>query len=67
MKEKESPVSKITHELNNALMIISGNAQLCLMEELKDENLVKNLKTITEQAERAKKIVEQLLLNYEKK
>jgi signal transduction histidine kinase len=55
-------VSKMAHEVNNPLMIISGNAQLCLMEELKDKNLEKNLKVIVEQTDRAKDIIQRLLL-----
>lgn len=54
-------VSKMSHELSNPLMIISGNAQLCLMEGSKDKELENNLKVIVEQTDRAKDIIQKMI------
>jgi len=55
-------VSDMAHEVNNPLMIISGRAQLSLMEELKDKAIEDNLKIITNQCEQAKDIIQRLLM-----
>jgi nitrogen-specific signal transduction histidine kinase len=55
-------VSSIAHEVNNPLMIISGNAQLCQMEDLKNDNVKENLKIIVDQCERAKCIIQRMLV-----
>ena len=55
-------VSSIAHEVNNPLMIISGNAQLCQMEDLKNDAVKDNLKIIVDQCERAKSIIQRMLV-----
>lgn len=55
-------VSDMAHEVNNPLMIISGNAQLCLMEELTSQAVKDNLKVIVEECRRAKDIIQRLLI-----
>jgi PAS domain S-box-containing protein len=54
-------VSNIAHEVNNPLMIISGRAQLALLEDIKDENLKKNFEIITKECQRAKGYIANLL------
>lgn len=54
-------VSAMAHEVNNPLMIISGNAQLSLMEGTKEEEIKNNLKIIMEECLRAKNIIQRLL------
>jgi PAS domain S-box-containing protein len=54
-------VADMAHEVNNPLMIISGNAQLCLMEEIQSEAVKTNLKIIFEESKRAKDIIQRLL------
>jgi|GEM_PF-1100325 len=51
----------IAHEVNNPLMIISGNAQLSLMEEGLSPSVIDSLKIIMEQSLRAKEITLRLL------
>jgi len=53
-------VSSMVHEINNPLMIISGNAQLCLTEEL-NKQAKENLGIIIEQCARTKSIIQRLL------
>jgi PAS domain S-box-containing protein len=54
-------VANIAHEVNNPLMIISGRAQLSLMEEVESEEIKKNLQIIFEQTQRAKDIIQRFL------
>ncbi|MDD5194429.1 MAG: response regulator [Candidatus Omnitrophica bacterium] len=54
-------VSDMAHEVNNPLMIISGNAQLSLMEEISSETVKNNLKVIFEESQHAKDILQRLL------
>jgi signal transduction histidine kinase len=54
-------VSHISHEVNNPLMIISGNAQLALMAGTTEEEIGQYLKVIKEQCGRAKEIIQRLL------
>jgi signal transduction histidine kinase len=54
-------VAAMAHEVNNPLMIISGNAQLCLMEEIQSDAVKNNLKIIMEECLRAKNIIQRLL------
>lgn len=54
-------VSEMAHEVNNPLMIIYGNAQLCLMQKIQDEEVKNNLKIILEETGRAKEIIQRLL------
>ena len=54
-------VADMAHEVNNPLMVVSGRAQLSLMEEIKNEDVKKNLQTIYEQSQRAKDIIQRLL------
>jgi two-component system NtrC family sensor kinase len=53
--------SEIAHEINNPLMIISGNAQLSMMIEPLDIEVKNNLKTIIEECQRAKGIIHRIL------
>lgn len=54
-------VADMAHEVNNPLMIISGNAQLCLKENIENENIKENLSIIFEECKRAKDIIYRLL------
>jgi PAS domain S-box-containing protein len=54
-------VADMAHEVNNPLMIISGNAQISLMEEIKNDEVKNNLKIIFEECTRAKDIIQRLL------
>ena len=54
-------VADMAHEVNNPLMIISGNAQLCLMEEIQSQEVKNSLKIIVEESQRAKSIIQRLL------
>ena len=54
-------VADMAHEVNNPLMIISGNAQLSLMENIPNETINDNLKIIFEESKRAKDIIQRLL------
>ncbi|MFA5100289.1 MAG: response regulator [Candidatus Omnitrophota bacterium] len=54
-------VADMAHEVNNPLMIISGTAQLSLMEEINNPMLENNLQTIFVESRRAKDIVQRLL------
>src|SRR5262249_29079245 len=53
-------VAGIAHELNNPLTIVIGNIQLMMMRELNEKNL-QSLTRIKDGAERASKIVKNLL------
>ncbi len=53
-------VAGIAHELNNPLTIVIGNIQLMMMRELNEKN-VQSLTRIKDGAERASKIVKNLL------
>ncbi len=52
----------LAHELNNPLMIISGKAQLSLMDRIDNEEVKNNLISIKEQSERAKSIIDRLMM-----
>ena len=54
-------VSHVAHEVNNPLMVISGRAQLSLMEDIKNKEVKRNLSIIFQQSQRAKDIIERLL------
>ncbi len=54
--------SDVAHEVNNPLMIISGRAQLSMMANPDDTALQSNLKIIQDQCERAKDIIQRLLM-----
>lgn len=60
---KKELASAIAHEINNPLMIISGSAQLALMEEINNKTVEENLKVILEQCSRIKDIIQKLLLS----
>ena len=51
----------IAHEVNNPLMIISGNAQLSLMNESVNAEVKNNLQIIMEESQKAKSIMHRLL------
>jgi PAS domain S-box-containing protein len=55
-------VSDMAHEVNNPLMVISGRAQLSLMQGINNDSIEKNLKLIIEQCDRAKTIIDRLLM-----
>lgn len=55
-------VSDMAHEVNNPLMVISGRAQISLMEDPKSEIIRDSLGIIMDQCHRAKSIIERLLL-----
>ncbi|MFH1877195.1 MAG: PAS domain S-box protein [Candidatus Omnitrophota bacterium] len=52
----------VAHEVNNPITIISGRAQLSLMEESDYDEAKKNFKIIIDQCELARSIVKRLLL-----
>ncbi|MFH1799393.1 MAG: ATP-binding protein [Candidatus Omnitrophota bacterium] len=51
----------MAHEVNNPLMIISGNAQLSLLDGTLNEKTKNNLEIIHEECNRAKDIIQRLL------
>jgi len=55
-------VADMAHEVNNPLMIISGNAQLSLLDGSLNEELKNNLRIIHEECNRAKNIIQRLLM-----
>ncbi len=55
-------VSDMAHEVNNPLMVISGRAQLSLMEDIKNKEIVENLKIVKGECMRAKEIIQRLLM-----
>ena len=54
-------ISNLAHEINNSLMVISGSAELSLMNEL-EKGIEKNLKKISEQCNRIKDMIRKLLI-----
>jgi len=54
-------VADMAHEVNNPLMIISGNAQLSLMPDSKIEETRESLNVILAECDRAKNIIQRLL------
>lgn len=54
-------VADMAHEVNNPLMIISGRAQLSLLEDIKDPEVRNNLSIIISECQRAKNIIQRLL------
>ena len=54
-------VAFVAHEVNNPLMVISGRAQLSLLEENANPELTANLQLITAECQRAKGIIQRLL------
>ncbi|MGB3242369.1 MAG: PAS domain S-box protein, partial [Candidatus Omnitrophota bacterium] len=53
--------SNLAHEVNNPLMTISGNAQLALMEDIKNDALKRYLNVIFNQTHAAAKVVQRYL------
>ena len=54
-------IAEIAHEVNNPLMIISGNAQISLMQKSVSDDVKKNLNIVIEECQRAKTIIQRLL------
>jgi len=54
-------VSHMAHEVNNPLMVISGRAQLSLMEEIQNTEIRDNLDIVMKECQRAKDIIQRLL------
>ncbi len=54
-------VSHMAHEVNNPLMVISGRAQLSLMEEIDNVEVKANLDIVMKECQRAKEIIQRLL------
>jgi signal transduction histidine kinase/ActR/RegA family two-component response regulator len=54
-------VSDMAHEVNNPLMIISGSAQLCLMDGIPQEEIKNHLKIIFNECRKSKDIIQRLL------
>ncbi len=52
----------MAHEVNNPLQIISGRAQISLMDGAAGEEVKENLKLIVDQCERSKHIIHRLLM-----
>ncbi|MFC1480221.1 PAS domain S-box protein [Candidatus Omnitrophota bacterium] len=57
-------VSDMAHEVNNPLMVISGRSQLTMMDasEKKDKSTEKNMQIVMDQCQRAKSIIQRLLV-----
>ncbi len=55
-------ISHMAHEVNNPLQIVSGRAELSLMEAPENEGIRENLKIVVDQCERAKGIIQRLLM-----
>jgi two-component system NtrC family sensor kinase len=55
-------VSDMAHEVNNPLQIISGRAQISLMEKIQNTEVEESLDIIMDQCERARDIIQRLLL-----
>jgi signal transduction histidine kinase len=54
-------VSDMAHEINNPLMIISGSAEMALMENVERDEVDEALETIAKECERAKEIIRDFL------
>ena len=54
-------VADMAHEVNNPLMVISGRAQLSLMEEIENTEIKNNFNIIIKECQRAKDIIQRLL------
>ncbi len=54
-------VGDMAHEVNNPLMVVSGRAQLSLMEENVPGEVKRNLEIIMKECQRAKEIIQRLL------
>jgi signal transduction histidine kinase/CheY-like chemotaxis protein len=54
-------VSDMAHEVNNPLMIISGSAQLCMMEGIPEAEVKNHLKIIFNECKKSKDIIQRLL------
>ncbi|MFH1093538.1 MAG: PAS domain S-box protein, partial [Candidatus Omnitrophota bacterium] len=54
-------VSHMAHEVNNPLMVISGRAQLALMEDIQNQEVKDNLEVVINECKRAKDIIQRLL------
>ncbi len=54
-------VAAMAHEVNNPLMVISGRAQLALMENIGNADVKNNLNIVMEECQRAKDIINRLL------
>ncbi|MBF0331021.1 MAG: response regulator [Candidatus Omnitrophica bacterium] len=54
-------IAEIAHEVNNPLMIISGNAQLCLMTEEVTGEVKNTLDIVVDECKRAKGILNRVL------
>ena len=54
-------LAEIAHEVNNPLMIISGNAQLALMSGPLNAEVKNNLDIVIEESQKAKNMIRQLL------
>lgn len=55
-------VSDMAHEVNNPLQIISGRAQITMMNESLDEETMESMGIVQDQCQRAKSIVQRLLM-----
>ena len=55
-------ISHMAHEVNNPLQIVSGRAELSLMESTENDIIKDNLKIVVDQCERAKGIIQRLLM-----
>lgn len=54
-------VADMAHEVNNPLMVISGLAQISLMDNIDNPEIKKNFEVIFGEAQRAKDIIQRLL------
>jgi len=54
-------VSSIAHEVNNPLMVISGEAELLLMGDIADPEMKESLDTIVSECQRTKDMIKRLL------
>jgi nitrogen-specific signal transduction histidine kinase len=52
---------ELAHEIRNVLVIISGSAQLSLMERIGNATVENNLKTIVQETRRINEMIEKLV------
>jgi nitrogen-specific signal transduction histidine kinase len=57
----QEELRELAHEIRNVLLIISGSAQLSLMEEIGNESVKNNLKVIVQETRRVSDMIDTLI------